>query len=172
MRGFERKIPLQRLIDFSGEHLYYEVKMLYGVVEILLDGVEDLYVYNALLESFVLHTSVMLDFFYRPAKEFDDARALHYVRDVKAWKEFLPVFNTKFGDFTRKRNKEVMHLTFKRLKVEPQEKQWGVRKLTKEIKKLMDAFLEQADPERLHPRIYELKSDRLAECLPTGPYAR
>ncbi|MFA5261829.1 MAG: hypothetical protein WC450_11440, partial [Candidatus Omnitrophota bacterium] len=71
----DKEIPAQKLLAFSGEHLWYEINMLYGVMDILLKGVDDYYLYNALLEAFVLHASVILDFFYKPAVKPDDAHA-------------------------------------------------------------------------------------------------
>ena len=56
------KVPNEKLIEFSGEHLYYEIWMLYHVNEALAKGVKDQCVYNALLESFVIHASILRSF--------------------------------------------------------------------------------------------------------------
>jgi hypothetical protein len=151
-------IPAQKLRVFSGEHLWYEIHMLYGVMELLLQGVDDYYLYNALLEAFVLHASVILDFFYKPAVKPDDARAVHYVRDPGAFHKALPPFEQKFGGFTRKRNKERVHLSYRRLYVRPEEKHWRSSKITKDIRRIVDIFLDHADPARLHPKMYTLRT--------------
>ncbi len=155
---FERKISPDKLRAFSEEHLWYEVNMLYGVVDLLLKGADDYYVYNSLLEAFVLHASNILDFFYKPPAKPDDARAVHYVRDAEAFKKALPSFTRKFGGFTRKRNKEVVHLSYTRLYVRPEEKRWGSPKITKDIRKIVDLFLDHADPELLHSKMYSLRT--------------
>ncbi len=159
MIDIPEKIDPQRLIEFSGEHLYYEIDMLYGVARILHEqNIEDSYIYNALLESFVVHASNILDFFYRPQIKSDDARAVHYMDDLKKWSNLLPPYEKHFERFDNKRNKRVMHLSYKRLDVPTEEKKWGSPKITKEIQKLVDLFLDKADPRYLHPRIYTLRS--------------
>jgi len=152
------KIPKEKLIAFSGEHLYYEIWMLYGVTDILLKGVADEYVYNALLEAFVIHASIIIDFFYRSEIYDGDARALHYIHNIKGWRAALPSYQKYFKEFHRKRNKEVVHLSYTRLDVKPEEKRWNARKIIKQIRKIVDLFLKQADPELLHPRMYELRT--------------
>lgn len=154
------KVSKEKLIEFSGEHLYYEIWMLYGVTNSLLKGVEDEYVYNALLESFVIHASIIIDFFYRPQVYSGDARAVHYIPDVASWKEALPSYDRYFKKFHRKRNREVVHLSYKRLDVKPEEKKWNIRKIIKPIRKIVDLFLEKADPKLLHPQMQELRTKR------------
>lgn len=154
----KQKILKKRLIDFAEEHLFYEIKMLYGVVDMLHKcDMSNMYIYNALLESFVLHASVILDFFYAPEKKNDDARAIHYVKNSAEWKKALPLLNKHFAGFTRKRNKEVMHLSYKRLEVRSHEKRWGSRKITKEISKVVDLFLDHANPQLIHPSLNTLR---------------
>ena len=152
------QISKKRLIDFSKEHLYYEIDMLYGSVKTLVDGVENPYIYNALLEAFVLHTSIILDFFYKPQIKRDDARAIHYISDRKSWAGALPPYDRHFRKFSQKRNKDVAHLSYKRLDVPQEGRSWGAVKIVKEIQKIVDTFLDKADPKLIHPRLYELRS--------------
>ncbi len=156
MEPFE-KIPQAQLIEFSGEHLYYEIRMLYGVSDTLKKGTSNIYIYNALLESFVVHASIILDFFYKPQLKKDDAKASHYMADVKKWMAVLPQQDKDFLEFYQKRNKRVMHLSYQRLEVNPEEKKWDSLKITKRIRKIVKLFLDHANPELLHPKMYELK---------------
>lgn len=148
----------EKLIAFSGEHLYYEIWMLYGVTEKLRAGVKDIYHYNALLESFVVHASVILDFFYKPGHKIDDAKAIHYIDDIQQWNKILPSYAKHFRRFNMKRNKEVIHLSYKRLEVKPEHKNWGIVNLRNHISQLVDEFLRIANPEYLDPQIYSLAS--------------
>ena len=148
------------LVDFSGEHLLYEIEMLYGVTRILVAGADDVYIHNGLLESFVIHASNIHDFFYKPQIKADDVKAVHYMADAKRWSKILPAQSDTFKRFNKKRNKWVMHLSYRRLEVEPGERRWGAPQLTKELAKLVDLFLDHADPHRLHPKILELHSRR------------
>ncbi len=153
------KIDIQRLIEFSGEHLYYEIDMLYGVTKLLQEGQKNSYVFNAFLESFVVHASNILDFFYRPQIKSDDARAIHYMDDPKKWQEQLPPYEKHFEKFDHKRNKRVMHLSYKRLDIPSDQRKWESPKITKEIQKLVDLFLDKANPRYLHPRLYQLRGN-------------
>ena len=148
----------EQLRIFSGEHLYYEIVMLYGVTHLLQRGVRDLLIYNALLESFVIHSSVILDFFYKLPLNLDEAKAVHYIKDREDWKKALPPYNKYFIKFNKKRNSEVMHLSYRRLAVLPFDKKWNSSKLVKDIGKIVDLFLDHADPDLIDPRLYELKS--------------
>ena len=151
-------IPTDKLIEFSKEHLFYEIDMLYGVSRTLISETENIYIYNALLESFIIHASVILDFFYEPQMNPDDAKAVHYMADIKKWKALLPPQSEEFKKFQRKRNKEVVHLSYRRLEVKPEEKIWGVRRMTRQIKRIVDLFLDTASPQCIHPKLYELYS--------------
>jgi hypothetical protein len=153
----------KQLVDFSGEHLYYEIWMLYGVTQLLLEGVKNPYIFNTCLESFVIHASNILDFFYKPPLQPDDAKAVHFMdkEQVEAWKALLPSYAHHFKRFNRKRNKEVMHLSYKRLEVKPQEKSWGVENITGHIKELVNQFLRLANPAYIHPKMYELQSRQI-----------
>ncbi len=146
-----------RLFKFSEEHLYYEVWMLYGVTQMLQRGTTNLYIYNALLESFVVHASTILDFFYKPQINPNEAKAVHYVSDPREWEKVLLPYNQHFKEFNVKRNQWVMHLSYKRLDVKPQDKRWGAFKITEQIRALFDEFLRLADPQLMHPKLYDLQ---------------
>jgi len=150
------------LREFSREHLYYEIKMLFGVLQTLESKdfkAVNKYIFNALIESYVIHTNILLDFFYKPPTKPDDAKAVDYVKDRKKWKTALLPYNKYFRKFNRRRSREVVHLSYRRLEVSRQEKTWFPEKTTQHIKELINVFLDNADPELVHPRLYELKMD-------------
>ena len=157
--GRYRHIQPEQLIEFSKEHLYYEVAMLYGVAEHLQKDIKDFYIFNALLESFIIHMTIILDFFYKPQMKADDAKAIHYIRDVRAWKIKLPKMESYFRHFYRRRSKEVVHLSYRRLEIRGEAKRWDVTSNTKKIKRIVDLFLEAADTQLIHPNMYKLQFD-------------
>lgn len=149
------------LREFSGEHLFYEIKMLFDVNDLLQKkGVEQGCVYNALLESFIIHAAIILDFFYKPPMKEDDATAVHFIRDVGRWKALRPPFDSYYRKFYRRRSREVVHLSYQRLQIKAEEKPWNIRKVTEQIRRIVDVFLETADPQRLHPNMYELRTQK------------
>ncbi|MBZ0167699.1 MAG: hypothetical protein K8I00_12910 [Candidatus Omnitrophica bacterium] len=157
--GTFENISQEQLRIFSGEHLFYEIDMLYGVVDRLsaLDRPQDPYTINALLEAYVIHTQVILDFFYQPQMKADDAKALHFIDDIRDWKKSIPPYDRYFRKFNRRRSREVVHLSYHRLDIKPEDKTWYLVKTTEHVKLVVNAFLDHANPEKLHPRMYELK---------------
>lgn len=139
--------------------MYYEIGMLYGIVDLLnsKDKIANPYIINALIESFVIHTQIILDFFYLPQMKADDAKALHFIDDVKAWKAALPSYDRYFRKFNRRRSREVVHLSYSRLEVKGEDKTWHLVKTTEHIKVVVNTFLDHANKELLHPKMYELR---------------
>ncbi len=158
--GQYKNITDEQLIEFSGEHLFYEIKMLYGIVDLLSQEKKlyDFYIYNALLEAAVIHTQIIIDFFYMPQMKADDAKAIHYIKDVKRWKSALPSYDRYFRKFNRRRSREVVHLSYSRLDIKGEDKPWYLLKTTTHIKRVVNKFLEHADKERLHPKMFEFKT--------------
>ena len=156
------KVSRQQLVEFSKEHLFYEIEMLYGVAKQLQavskKGAKNVYIYNALLESFIIHASVILDFFYKMPMNPDEAKATHYIFNMDSWKKILPVYDKNFIKFNKKRNRDVMHLNYSRLEVPVYDKKWNSTLLVKDIKKIINLFLDHADPEIIHPSLYKLKT--------------
>jgi hypothetical protein len=151
-------IHQERLRAFSREHLYYELTMFFGVTKRLGDGVNDQYIYSALLESFVIHASLILDFFYKPPQKDDDASVMHFIKDIPKWKKLRPSYDKYFRKFHRRRSREVVHLSYKRLDIDASEKLWNAEKIVPSIRELVRVFLQVADPDLLHPRLYQLES--------------
>lgn len=156
-----KDITHEQLKSFSGEHLYYEIFMLYGVVDILKQkpDFDNEIILDALIESFVIHTQIILDFFYIPQMKPDDAKAIHFVKNVGTWKKEIPSYDRYFRRFNRRRSREVVHLTYSRLEVSKEDKPWDIQKTTQHIQKVVNLFIEHADPRRLHERVYALKRD-------------
>ncbi|MCA9401019.1 MAG: hypothetical protein KC713_05295 [Candidatus Omnitrophica bacterium] len=157
------QISDETLNAYSQEHLYYEFSMFFGVSKKLREKqFDDLFSYNALLESFVIHGSNILDFFYKKQLRPDDAKALHYVNDPKHWKKILPPFEPNLQSFNTRRNKQVVHLSYTRLNVQPHEKVWHATKVTEQMTERVRLFLENADPKKIHPKIFQIL-DQLKE---------
>jgi len=60
--------------------------------------------------------------------------------------------------FHRRRSREVVHLSYKRLDVKKSEKLWDIGKIMPSIRELVVVFLDVADPKIIHPRMYQLKN--------------
>ena len=148
----------ERLLAFSNEHLFYEVSMLYGTAEALRIGLENQFQVNVYLESFVIHANIVLDFLFDIWQKEDDAIASDYIDKDKDWKAMMPDSESYFQEIRDRRHKEVAHLSYKRLDVRIEEKGWKFLQITAQIKSMVNKFLDEADSEVLHSRMYELRS--------------
>ncbi len=155
--GKYNNISEDQLRAFAKEHLYYEISMLYYDYDQLKVTSNRDFLFSALLESLIIHTTVLLDFFYKPQMKADDAKAIHYMKDIAAWKKVLPNLDPYFRKFYTRRSKEVVHLSYRRLDVSQEEKSWQGDKTTQNLKETINIFLHNADPGRLDPILNEFK---------------
>lgn len=99
----------------------------------------------ALLESFLLHTRVLRDFFYPERINDDDVIASHFVEN---WKLIRPEMSPWLAGHKQGLNKALAHLSIARLKYEREQKKWNVSALQQEIESLISRFMERLPDER------------------------
>lgn len=149
--------PPQELQEVSN-HLRYEVEMLMSTAKGLASGVFGWKntVANAMLEAFVLHLRVVVDFLYPRGRGlrdndvlawdfFDSAEQWCKIRDKHISKESKKVLE----DGRDRADKEMMHLTYGRLKVTPEEKIWLYGKIGDEAWKAIKVFINNVQKENL-----------------------
>ena len=158
-------ISAENLIEFSKQHIFYEVWMLYRVVDMLAnkkyklskDDMENQVLFNSLLESMIVHSRIILDFLYCKRIKPDDAIASDYFSKPSEWESLLPKKTPAIRAIINRSNKEMAHLSYLRLTVKPEERSWEVVKVKNDIKNIIDLFLEKADVKLLHSDVYALK---------------
>jgi hypothetical protein len=128
---------LQELKETS-KHLHYEFWMLCEVVSVQRRGSPTVAINNALLESVGVHARVLLHFLYDEQPRTDDVVASDYIsnwHDVRPKKtEFLDRLSARVG-------KEIAHLTYARLHVEPSLKGWDSKGIACAIDEVLGKFL-------------------------------
>lgn len=151
----------EKLREFSEKHLIYELWMFKKLAGVFIDkrlkiasDDPDLKkaVNYAMIESFVIHSRNLMDFFYRDSGDKDDVYASLYFEDMSRWAVIRPVDETGLLDKIRKRaNKEVTHLTFARLDIKESEKGWD--KIAEQyfslISRTLELFIRNASPKYL-----------------------
>jgi hypothetical protein len=147
------KPSTQGLIEFSREHLYYEIWMFYEVGKILAGSVQNLLIRNALLESFLMHARIILDFLDNKKLKDDDAIANDYLPCSVDLKLVMSPKSELLEDVHRRGHKELVHLSYKRLEVELENKKWEFLKMMGEVKQRIDLFLDKADRQLIHNRL-------------------
>ncbi|MBL8212644.1 MAG: hypothetical protein JNK87_18160 [Bryobacterales bacterium] len=140
----------QQLKDFSEEHLMYELWMLLETRnQLKRPGAEVGFYNNLLVNSWGLALRNILDFFFCSAQD-DDVVARHY---VPTWQVPMP---PSLREAKSRTNKELAHLTTKRIAGTPDHKAWDVDAISDELRLTVREFLRQADPGRLHPDVASL----------------
>jgi hypothetical protein len=146
------------LSKLSGEHLYHEIKMIFGTAKALNQPLSDDVVKSALIESFATHTRNLIDFFYLNNPKSDDLIASQFIADHQrtSWKSGLPSITLLLTDAKTRANKEIAHLTERRIAGTPPQKEWPIPLILNEITDLLRFFVTNASPLRLHSSVKTL----------------
>lgn len=147
------------MIKFSEEHLYYEMWMLISIEEELRTVIQDTPKCNALLESFVIHAAILIEFFYSKGNHPDIARASDYIMNGQKWQECIPPYGRYSELIRNRRNEEMAHLSYKRLSVLPEKKPWRIDLIALQLRVFFNQFLENVNPQLLHPKLYTLRME-------------
>lgn len=95
---------------------------------------------NALVEAFTVHARVLLSVFY-PANPWpDDVLASDYFDDPAAWERARPALTPTLQAVDRRVGKEVAHLTYARLAVTPEQKEWPYLEIAHDMAKVVIVF--------------------------------
>ena len=134
------------------EHLYYEVGMLLNLAKVLATGsLGNGTLENAALESFTVHARGLLDFLYADNPREDDVVADDFLGGQGTWPgvrgDIPPILN----DVRQRVGKEVAHLTYARLSVTPEAKQWLFLDIAGAMQTVLGRFLKAVPKERLGP---------------------
>ena len=99
---------------------------------------------NALLESFLLHTRVLHDFFYKERTQ-DDIVATEFVPE---WKSECPPKGEYLSSRLERLNKALAHLSRKRLTYETDDKSWDIGLIKQEVDVVIRTFLDKLPLDR------------------------
>jgi hypothetical protein len=108
---------------------------------------------NSLLESFGVHFRALLDFFYLDHSNDDDILAVQFFDSPDDWKEVRPnLTKMKIKSMKTRVNKEIAHLTYKRLSVSSISEEWPILEFKSHIMSARDAFDSHVDHSLLSER--------------------
>ena len=110
---------------------------------------------NLAIESFAVHARCLNDFFFNKAMKQEDMIANDYLDEIqqKTWREYILQHQHHY-EYTRKRViKEIVHLTYDRTKIDPDEKMWDLQKGHKIFSEIMLKFLNLVDTGKICDRL-------------------
>jgi hypothetical protein len=160
----------KELLDYSDEHLLYEIEMFRWLAS-ELSGKEASNECSALVESFALHLRNLIDFFY--TEPFDDDVVAEYFYDNPSkWSRGTTPAVLRAAK--QRADKEANHLTKARMNVTPTDKIWKTGEVYSEIQKVARKFVAGASRKKLGPKVVAFitahYSAPTATILPASEY--
>lgn len=120
--------------------LDYEVWMLWSLANILAtDNQGKGVIHNALLESFLIHARILIEFLYKNQPYKDTVRASQYFTSDSPWKSIRPQKTELLEKTEKDAHKQLAHLTYTRLQGK---RQWPYVKIANDIKAVLQVFYE------------------------------
>jgi hypothetical protein len=165
----ERKIQEWRLIKAS-EHLTYEIEMLiqsalfynqpeYECFQREKKHEQNQGLCNCFLESFTLHTRILIAFFYPRSLRDDDIIADDFFRGFDQlfdeWERQRPLKTDVLKEAYEEANKRAAHLTYKRL----DDYSWPFASIIFSIGPIIQRFIEYVPKHRVVPDLLQFKDD-------------
>lgn len=136
----------------------------------------DWIIQNSLDECFGIHFRVLFAFLYLPPRHIDDVTAHAFMENGAEWDKIRPKPSALLSTARNRANKQIAHLTKKRVFGNPPEKAWPVDDIVAEIVPVLDVFVQHSSPERLNRTVVDLlKNWRQPEyhaSLPDRPLRR
>jgi len=146
------------LVDYSREHVFYEIKMLFDTGSLLLDrntfdqikpdSVREV-MHFAAIESFATHVKTLVNFFYPENERKSDVLGRYFFPGDQLPSTFPPL-SPVLDDARRRASKEVGHLTTERIAGELPEKNWPVRQVLEGLRAVLLEFVRGASPSKIH----------------------
>jgi len=132
------KEPTTELLKRALEQLNtYELPMLRSLANILAIDQGRGVISNALLESFLIHVRLIIEFLYKDGPYKDNVLAGQYFKSYDEWKAIRPSKTKLLEDTQNDAHKYLAHLTFTRLEGK---KTWAYLAILKDIEVVLKAF--------------------------------
>ncbi|MGB2807660.1 MAG: hypothetical protein WBC22_07965 [Sedimentisphaerales bacterium] len=118
----------------------YEVLMLRSLANILaIDNQGTGVIHNELVESFLIHARILIEFLYKNKTHEDTVRASQYFTSDIHWESIRPPKTKLLEDTEQNAHEHLAHLTYTRLE---EKKQWPCIKIANDIETVLKVFHE------------------------------
>lgn len=156
-----RPIRSSEVLKKASNALYYEVWMFDVLTKALISGIAgQSAIKNALLESYTIHLRVLIDFFFSDNPRNDDIVADDFFTHPSDWKKMRPLKTGVLERAKKRTDKEVAHLTYTRLGIAPDQKNWYFEDVYKDMQTLIELFLKNIPKDLLGSRWDDSKTKR------------
>jgi len=145
----------QELLDYSGEHVAYEVNMLRQTAQRLREPNIDPVLRNALIESCGIHLRTLIYFLYHEEPRANDIVAADFFDDPAEWEQVRPLPSASLRTARDRASTELAHFTTKRKGPGDREKAWAFPSLIGDLLNTLQAFGENASNAKLHQKVQQ-----------------
>ena len=148
-----KTIRSKKELQQASNALNYEISMFDMLTKGMISGIAGRGVINsALLESFIIHLRVLIDFFCSDSQRDDDIIANDFFNDPNDWKNLRPQKTKVLERAKICADKEVAHLTYTRLGITPDQKNWYFEEVYNDMRTIFELFLTNIPKELLVSR--------------------
>lgn len=137
-----------KLKHIAYSHLSYEIEMFVLSYEKLKNGNLNQYENNATLEVLLIHARCLLDFLYPPESKHKDDVIIDNFFDNNDFKKIMPKSLNISNYLRRRTGKEIVHLTYNRLEIDPEQKKWNFQEIHDQIISVLNIFFNLLPKER------------------------
>ncbi|MCB0282228.1 MAG: hypothetical protein H6627_13085 [Calditrichae bacterium] len=124
------------------DHIVYELKMLRVLSQTLVIGLfgNSIFTYS-MIESFAIHARNLIDFLWPQKPSNDHIIANDFFNNPDKWNEIRIEIPTILKKVRIRAHKEIAHISYDRLRVKREERNWNFALITKKISENMNIFL-------------------------------
>jgi hypothetical protein len=160
------KMSNAELLDYSHEHLRYEIWMFFNSgLELSRRQFDEsdpasVFLKNVVVESFINHLRNLLLFLYPYSPNPDDVLSdLFFSDPISDWKKKRQTESESLRNVRTRASQEISHLTVSRREPDDESKKWLVVKLMSEIKAILKTFVDHASPSKLNRSVIDLVNE-------------
>jgi len=142
-----------RVRDLVDLMLLIELAMLGNLVLVISKSIlgGEGVLHNATLESITVHARALYEFFYGDNPRSEDAVADDFLGGEGRWTDLRGAAAPILESVRRRVGTEIAHLTYGRLEVTPEAKEWSLSEIMRAFDEVLGTFLRNVPAERLGP---------------------
>ena len=143
--------PTEEFLQGALINLEYEIMMLKYVAHILaIENRGKDVIYNALLESFLIHARILIDFLYRDDPYKNTVRAAQYFTCDNPWESIRPMETEMITEARQDAHKHLDNLTYNHLHIKIH---WPYEEIANEVEAVLQVFIENLPTNYRKPNI-------------------
>jgi len=140
----------------ASDAFHYEIRMLNDVADVLSSHTSGV-IHDALVESFVVHTRILIEFFYPTDKtraDSDTMIASDFLSDGNQWKEDISEW---MKEIRTRSHKLLAHLSYNRVLRYKDDKSWQITQIRNRMNVIFDDWLKKVPSGRIGEKLKTYK---------------